>query len=433
MYCDGGGLYLQVTRGGDGINRSWIFRYAAPTNAQGKRRTREMGLGPTHTVTLADARAGEKVVATVAHAHEIIREKARQARHLLIDGVDPIQSKHAAKAQAKLDAAKAMTFQQCADALVAAKRPGWRNAKHAAQWETTLAAYAYPIIGALPVQAVDTALVLKVLQQHVDGEHGPARELWQARPETASRLRGRIEAVLDWAKARGYRNGSENPGRWKGHLDHLLPARSKVRRVEHHAALPHTEVPTFLVGLRERAGIAARAMEFLILTAARAGEVLGARWSEFNLLDKTWTVPAERMKAGKDHRVPLSDRALAILEVMQAHRTGDDAFVFPSSRAGVPLSDWSVRDLVTDGFTVHGFRSSFRDWAAERTGCPDHVVEQALAHAIGSAVERAYRRTDVFEQRRRLMDAWATYCISAPVEGGKVFALKRMGARDDQD
>jgi integrase len=413
MYCDGGGLYLQVTRGGDGVNKSWIFKYATPTSTPGKRRTREAGLGSLHTISLAEA-----------------REKARQARHQLIDGIDVIDAKRAAKAQRRIEAAKAMTFQQCADALVAAKRPGWRNAKHAAQWETTLREYAYPILGALPVQAVDTALVLKVLQQHVEAEHGPAGEFWQSRPETASRLRARIEAVLDWAKARGYRNGSENPGRWKGHLDHLLPARSKVRKVEHHPALPYTELPTFLIELRERDGIAARAMEFLILTAARAGEVLGARWSEFDLLDKTWTVPAERMKAHREHRVPLSDRALTILQEMQAHRTGDDAFVFPGGNPGKPLSTtalWEVLFVMGRKVTTHGFRSTFRDWAAERTRYPNHVVEQALAHTIGSAVERAYRRSDLFEERRKLMNAWATFCTTEPTAPGKIVPMQRRG------
>src|SRR5262249_8502238 len=255
MYADGGGLYLQVTKGG----KSWIYRYRVD-----QRRVREMGLGPAHTITLAEA-----------------REKARQQRHLRIDGIDPIEAKHAAKAQAKLDAAKAMTFRDCAAAYLAAHRAGWRNAKHAAQWETTLREYADPVIGALPVQSIDTALVLKVLEP-----------IWTTKPETASRLRGRIEAVLDWAKARGYRNGAENPARWKGHLDHLLPALAKVRRVEHHAALPYAELPSFLSTLRERQDVAARALEFTILTAARVGEALGARWSEVNLLDKTWTVPA---------------------------------------------------------------------------------------------------------------------------------------------
>jgi len=398
MYADGGGLYLQVTKGAHGINRSWIFRYTL------NGRTRETGLGPLHTVTLAEA-----------------REKARQARHLLLDGLDVIDAKHAARAQAKLEAAKSMTFQQCADAYIASHRAGWRNAMHAAQWETTLREYAGPLIGALPVAAVDTGLVLKVLQQPVEAKRGgPAGEFWQARAETASRLRGRIEAVLDWAKARGYRNGSENPARWKGHLDHLLPPRSKVRRVEHHAALPYAELPRFLIELRAREGIAARAMEYLVLTAARAGEVLGARWNEINLDDATWTVPATRMKAGKEHRVPLSDRAIAILQKMQPLRPADDAsaFVFPG-RPGRGFSNTSLWEALQSmgrgNITAHGFRSTFRDWAAERTNFPSEVAEMALAHVVGSKVEAAYRRSDMFEKRRRLMQQWATFC-AAPAQ-----------------
>jgi integrase len=394
LLCDGGGLYLQITKGADGgSNKSWLFRYSA--GKQG--RTRMLGLGPTHTITLAEA-----------------REKARQARHLLLDGIDPIEHRRAARAQANLDAAKAITFRECADTYIAAHRSGWRNAKHAAQWETTLTTYAYPVIGALPVQAIDTALVMKVIEP-----------LWRTRTETASRLRGRIEAVLDWATTREYRAG-ENPARWKGHLANLLPARSKAQQVKHHEALNYAELPAFMAVLREREDIAARALEFTILTAARVGEVLGAQWSEFNLLDKVWTVPATRMKAGKEHRVPLSDAALAVLERLQAHRTSDDAYVFPGRNA--PVGDWSVLAVLksTSGgeATVHGFRSTFRDWADERTHYSNHVVERALAHAIGSKVERAYRRTDLFEQRRRLMSMWAEFCGGTPVERGEVAVLR---------
>jgi len=238
--------------------------------------------------------------------------------------------------------------------------------------------------------------------------------------------------VLDWATVREYRQG-DNPARWRGHLDKLLPTRSKVRRVEHHPALPYSELPAFMADLRRRDGISARAFEFLVLTAARAGEVIGARWSEVNLADATWTVPATRMKAGKEHRAPLSARALAILQEMQALRpAGDnDALVFPGGRPGKPLHNtaiWEVLQGMDHGdITTHGFRSSFRDWAAERTNYPDHVVEQALAHVIGSAVERAYRRTDVFEQRRRLMDAFAEFCTTDPTERGKVLPMQRRG------
>jgi integrase len=392
MHCDGGGLYLQITPNG----ASWIFRFAALDG----RRTREMGLGPLHTFTLAEA-----------------REEARKARQLRHKGTDPIEDRKARRLQAQLDAAKAMTFKQCADAYISAHRKGWRSAKHAGQWETTLATYAYPIIGALPVAAVDTGLVLKVLEP-----------IWSSRPETASRLRGRIERILDWAKARVYRDG-ENPARWRGHLEHQLPARSKVSMIEHYAALPYAEVPAFMADLRRREGITPRALEFAILTAARVGEVIGAKWSEFNLLDKVWIIPSSRMKAGREHRVPLSVAALAVLEQMQAHRHGDDGLVFPGGKDGEPLRNsvmWDLRKSMgrTD-ITAHGFRSSFSDWAHERTGHDNIVIEQSLAHAVGSAVERAYRRTDLFEKRRRLMDAWASFCTTAPVERGAVVAMQR--------
>src|SRR5262245_38591880 len=295
MHADGGGLYLQVTAGG----ASWIYRYML------NGRAREMGLGPLALFSLQEARA-----------------KALDARRLRHGGIDPIEARRAARQQARLDAAKAITFRQCAESYIQAHRAGWRNGKHAAQWEATLATYAEPIIGALPVQAVETALVMKIIEP-----------LWATKPETASRLRGRIESILDWASAREYRAG-ENPARWRGHLDKLLPARSKVRRVEHHAALPYADLPGFTISLREQGGIAARALEFLILTAARTGEVIGARWNEIDLLDKTWIVPAARMKAQREHRVSLSARALAILSETQAVRQSEsaDTFVFPGGK-----------------------------------------------------------------------------------------------------
>jgi integrase len=313
-----------------------------------------------------------------------------------------------------------MTFQQCADAYIAAHRAGWRNNKHAGQWAATLATHA-EAIGSLPVQAIDTALVFKCLEP-----------IWRTKPETASRVRGRIESVLDWAKVRGYRTG-ENPAHWRGHLDHLLPARSKVRRVEHHAALPYAELPGFLVALREQQGIAARALEFTILTAARTGEVIGARWSEFDLLDKAWTVLAERMKASREHRVPLSARALAILQEIQPLRpVGDaDAFVFPGGKNGKPLSNMAflmlLRRMGRGDLTAHGFRATFKTWASECTSFQTEVVEAALAHVTGSKVEQAYQRGDLFEKRRRLMQQWATFCTTAPVERGQVVALQGRG------
>jgi integrase len=399
MYCDGGGLYLQVTKGTDGINRSWIFRYSL------NGRTREMGLGPLALYGLAEARG--------------LALDARRLRH---QGVDPIEHRRAARAQKQLDDAKAITFKQCADAYIASHRPSWRNADHAAQWSNTLATYADPIIGALPVQAIDTQLVLKVLQQHVEAERGPAGEFWHARPETASRLRGRIENVLGWARVRGCRTG-ENPARWRGHLDHMLPARSKVRKVEHHPALRYTELPSFMATLREQQGIAARALEFLILTAARKGEVIGMQWSEIDLAEKVWTVPAQRMKNGREHRVALSPRALAIVQEMQALRPGDaNAYVFAIKKK-------SMLDLLhtlRPGLTVHGFRATFKTWASDRSSIQREIVEVALAHTIGSKAEQAYQRGDLFEKRRRLMQQWAAFTTETTARG-KIVAWRRRG------
>ena len=313
-----------------------------------------------------------------------------------------------------------------------------RERKHAAQWEATLATYAEPIIGALPVQAVDTALVMKVLEQEVrDALDKPTAPLWTARPETASRLRGRMESILDWAKVRGHREG-ENPARWRGHLDKLLPARAKVRKVKHHAALPYDEVPNFMTVLRAQEGIAARALEFAILTAARTGEVIGARWGEIDIGEKLWTVPAIRMKAGKEHRLPLSARAVAILKEMKPLRQVSDgqneadAFVFPGGKHGKPLSNMAflmlLRRMKHDDLTAHGFRSTFRDWAAERTNFPSEVAEMALAHAVGDKVEAAYRRGDMFERRRRMMTAWATFCaVSKPAADDNVTTMTQNG------
>jgi integrase len=382
MYGDGGGLYLRVTDEGA---KNWVFRFML------NGRARWMGMGPLHTVSLAEARkrAGEH----------------RLRRH---DGIDPIEARRAEKRRAQLDAAKAVTFKECADAYIKAHRAGWRNGKHAAQWEATLSTYADPVMGRLSVQAIDTALVLKVLEP-----------IWTAKPETAGRVRGRIESILDWAKVRGYRVG-ENPARWRGHLDKLLPARGKVRKVEHHAALSYAELPSFLVALREQDGISARALEFTILTAARTGETIGARWNEINLLEKTWTVSAERMKAGREHRVPLSARALGILEEMQAHRQADDGFVFPGGKSGEPLSNMAflmlLRRMKRDDLTAHGFRATFKTWASERTGFQNEIVEAALAHVVGSKVEQAYMRGDMFEKRRRLMQQWATFCTTSPAQ-----------------
>jgi integrase len=381
MYCDGGGLYLRVTPEGA---KNWVLRYMLD------RRPRWMGLGPLALYGLQEARA-----------------RALDARRKRHEGIDPIDARRADRARQRLDAAKAVTFKQCAEAYIEAHRAGWRNGKHAGQWGATLSTYAYPVIGALPVQAVDTGLVLKVLEP-----------IWTAKPETAGRLRGRLECILDSAKARGYRDG-ENPARWRGHLDKLLPARSKVRAVEHHAALPYAELPAFLARLREQERIAARALEFLILTAARTGEVIGAQWNEIDLLDKIWTIGAARMKAHREHRVPFSARALAILNEIRA-ANGGDGFVFPGGKARAPLSNMAflmlLRRMGSGDLTAHGFRATFKTWASERTSFQNEIVEASLAHTIGGKVEQAYRRGDMFEKRRRLMQQWAAFCTNGPAK-----------------
>ena len=382
-YADGGGLYLQVTPGIASISKSWIFRYAI-----GDSKERFMGLGSLDAVSLADARA-----------------KAAECRKQREQGVDPIDEREAQRAAAAIDRAKAMTFDQCAEKYIAAHRAGWRNPKHASQWKNTLTTYASPVFGKLPVGSVDVGLVIKVLEP-----------IWPTKPETASRLRGRVEAVLDWAAARGFRDG-DNPARWKGRLENLLPRKSKVRTVQHHAALPFTNVADFITSLRERGGTAARALEFAVLTAARTGEVLGAQWEELDLAARTWIVPAERMKGGREHRVPLSEATLSVVQQMTKVREND--YVFPGDRRAT-LSSMALlmllRRIGHGDLTAHGFRSTFRDWAAECTDFPSEVVEMALAHSIESKVEAAYRRGDLFEKRRKLMDAWAAYCYASIFE-----------------
>jgi len=390
-HSDGGGLYLQVSPTG---TKSWILRFKL------NGRAREMGLGSLDKVSLAKA-----------------REEAGKCWNQLVDGIDPIDARKAKKAEDALKAAKAMTFEACATAYINAHKLGWKNAKHVSQWENTIATYAKPVFGTLPVQAVDTALVVRVLEP-----------MWSKTPETASRLRGRIESILDWATVRGLRRG-ENPARWRGHLEALLPARSKVRKVEHHAALPYGEMGGFVQEVRGEAGIAARALEFLILTAARTGEVIGARWEEFDLDAKVWTVPAERMKGKREHRVPLSPAVIKILTTMRAETDG--GFVFPGRKADTHLSNMAMLALLKrmkrDDLTSHGFRSTFRDWAAETTNYAREVAEAALAHAVGDKVEAAYRRGDLFEKRRRLMNDWAKYC-STPAKAAQVIPINRAAS-----
>lgn len=305
-----------------------------------------------------------------------------------------------------------MTFDACAAAYIEAQEAAWRNPKHRQQWRNTLSTYASPVFGSLPVQAVDVGLVMKCLEP-----------IWTTKPETASRLRGRIESILDWAAVRGYRRG-DNPARWRGHLDKLLPARGKIRQVEHHSALPYSEIAEFLTALRAEEGVAARALEFLVLTATRTGEVIAARWDEVHLKEKVWVVPAVRMKAGREHRVPLSAAALAVLQQMREAREGE--FIFPGGKAGRPLSNMAMlkvlRRMDRADLTAHGFRSTFRDWAAERTNFPREVAEMALAHTVSDKVEAAYRRGDLFQKRRQLMEAWARSCGS-PARGGELVAI----------
>src|ERR1700730_1722307 len=383
-FGDGGGLYLNVADSGA---KTWVYRFSF------NRRVRETGLDSVRDVTLAEA-----------------RDKAHEARKLVASGVNPIAARRETE---RLKTGKP-TFGQCAGALIAATSSEWRNEKHRGQWRVTLETYAAPLWG-LPVGEVDTEFVLSVLQP-----------LWQRAPETASRLRGRIEAVLDFAKAHGWRSG-ENPAAWRGHLALILPKRQKLTR-GHLPAMPFDGLPEFIGKLREREAMAALALEFLILTAARSGEVLGARWAEIDIDAKVWTVPAARMKAGRQHRVPLSGRALAILETLAAARTGD--FVFPGQRHGKPLSAMSLekvlRRMKAEGATVHGFRSAFRDWAGETTSFPREIAEAALAHVAGNATERAYRRGDALEKRRKLMEAWAGFC--EPKAGGNVLSMTRPNA-----
>ncbi len=378
-YGDGGGLWLQVSASG---SKSWIFRFTL------SKRQREMGLGAVHTVTLPEARA-----------------KAKECRLILLEGKDPLESRNASKLAEALERAKMMTFDQCAEAYIAAHRSGWKNPKHANQWENTIETYASPFIGKMPVALVDTALVVKVLQP-----------IWQTKMETATRLRGRIESILDWATVSKYRQG-DNPARWRGHLDNLLADPSRSKRTAHHPALPWQEIGAFMAALRGQEGIAAKAVELAILTACRSGEVRLATWAEFDLDAALWVIPADRMKAKREHRVPLSTAALALLKSMP--RLG--SLVFPGVKSGKPLSDMSLpavlRRMKRDDITVHGFRSSFRDWCAESdaNSFPREVCEHALAHSLPDKVEAAYRRGDLIVKRTMLMQAWADYCGTVPV------------------
>jgi integrase len=376
-YADGGGLWLQVS----GKNaKSWIFRFSL------RGRAREMGLGSAHKLSLAEA-----------------RDERDKYNKLLREHTDPIEHRKRQRAEAALAEGATITFKEAAAAYTAAHRPGWKNLKHAQQWVSTLSTYAEPVIGNLSVRDINIGHIHRILEP-----------IWSAMPETASRLRGRVEAVLDWARVKGYRDG-ENPAAWRGHLDKLLPRPSKVRRVQHLAALPYVELPPFMDKLRRQEGSAARCLEFCILTAARIGEALSATAQEIDHNTKVWIVPGERMKGDKEHRVPLCKRALELASA------GTGSYLFPSRYfPDKPVSDttlrWMLGRIGHGDVTVHGFRSTFKDWCRDRTRFDNYVVEAALAHISGDKVERAYARSDVLEKRRQLMNSWAQFCETLPAK-----------------
>jgi len=374
------GLGLNVNTGG---SRSWVFR----ARVAGVRR--DMGLGGYPDVTLAQA-----------------RELARVARAKIRAGVDPIEEARAARSALIAARMSAVSFSKATEQYLEAHEAGWSNPKHRQQWENTLTTYAGPKIGQMLVRDIELPHVLSVLEP-----------IWREKTETASRLRGRMESVLDWASARGYRSGP-NPARWKGHLDKLLPAPGRIAKTDHHRSLPHEDVPAFFAALRQQDGSGARALEFTILTAARSGEARGATWEEFDLTAGKWVIPASRMKAKKEHRVALSAQAVALLKAQQEMRVSD--FVFPSPKEDGMLSDMTLtavlRRMKVDA-VPHGFRSTFRNWAAETTNYPREIAELALAHTVGSEVERAYMRSDLFEKRRALMQDWADFVSGTSAKG----------------
>lgn len=390
-HADGGNLYLRVR----GNSRTWLLRYKSPISS----RTR-MGLGSLNSVSLAQARS-----------------KARELMVKIKDPIsplDPIAERKKANQALKLEKAREMSFRQCANTCMESLSPGWRNAKHRNQWRNTLDTYVYPIIGDLPVAYIDTPLVNRCIEP-----------IWLTRNETANRVRGRIESVLDWAKAHGFRQG-ENPARWKGHLDKILVAPSKIQKTNHFKALPFREMGLFMREIRQCDGIGARALEFAILTAARSGEVRGATWDEIDLDNSTWNIPAHRMKSGNEHRVPLSKQAVSLLRVLPR---AEELLVFPSSKALKPLSDMTLtavlRRMNRKDITVHGFRSTFRDWSAECSNYGSEVSEMALAHTIKNKVEAAYRRGDLFMKRQSMMNDWADYCETIQVNSATIISLRK--------
>lgn len=379
---DGNGLYLQITPGG---SKSWLFRYMH------NKRSREMGLGPVDLVSLAEARI-----------------KALECRRMLLEGRDPIEQRNAVARRKALEIAKCLTFDEATDQYIESQRSSWRSQKHVDQWTNTLKTYATPIFGHLPMHVIDTALVMQVLEP-----------IWKTKNETALRLRGRLERILAWAAVLGYRS-AENPAAWRNHLDNLLPKQSRQRRIKHHAALPFVEIPSFIANLQQQPGVAPKALEFLVLTATRTSETLNAKWSEIFFDDQLWIIPANRMKGGIEHRVPLSTRAVEILRAMGG---SDGEFVFPGKKKGRSLSNMALLQLLRRmniAAVTHGFRSSFRDWAAERTNFPREVCEQALAHTLRDKVELAYRRSDLLLKRRALMGQWAVFSLQGKTSNATV-------------
>lgn len=387
-FSDGDGLYFYISRGG---SRSWVFRYR--DRITGKHR--DKGLGPEREVTLEQA-----------------RDAARRARAALRAGVDPIDSEVQAKAQAAVERSRGVSLGHCIEQYIRAHKASWRNDKHASQWENTLRTYARALWDH-PIASIDTPEVLSVLEP-----------IWTTKTETATRVRQRIEAVLDWAAARKLRSGI-NPARWRGHLDKILPKPAKLKDVKPRPALPYVQVGPFMAELRAKDSLAAKALELIVLTASRPSEVVGARWDEIDFDGACWTIPGERMKAGKAHRVPLSAQALTLMRELPR---SDAQFVFPGSGKNPSLSTAAALKLLKElrvGIVPHGFRSTFRDWAADMTAFPREVAEQALAHAIPDKTEAAYRRTDLFMKRATLMSAWADYCDKVPTEGDHVLPIKR--------
>ncbi len=369
----GEGLYLQVSKSG---SKSWLFRYSIA------KKSTWMGLGSCSVVSLAEVRA-----------------KTLSLRKTLSDGVNPLVQKNQIEQAQRFDEAKLITFDECASQYIAAHKSGWKNIKHISQWENTLTTFVSPVFGNVSIQDVDTSLVMRVLDP-----------IWTSKNETADRVRGRIERIIGWATVKKYRTG-DNPARWRGHLDNLLAQRKKIRKVKHHSALPFEDLSDFMLSLRKIDSVSSLALEFTILTATRTSEALNAKWEEFNLVDRYWLIPAERMKAGEAHKVPLSDRAVEILRYLEARAFNE--FVFPGKKKFKPLSNMAMLQIIRrlgHSVTTHGFRSTFRDWAAERTYFANEVVEKALAHTISNKVEAAYRRGDLFDKRRKLMNAWSAYC-----------------------